>query len=873
MRKRKLTMRTGALCTLCACVLSAALLAPACTENLGLSPAGSGRDLVLGLKMEPATKVAVDDVSGGLAWTAGDEVAVRIFGYTPAEDTYKTAAVDVSSSTVNVELEGDQDIVHYSVYPASARDDNNFGRNNGTDLQVKYAASYAVPSGLSGEALNKWSPVPMVAANTDGGTPPTPKTTLQFYHVGGVLRIKLSNVPPGTTSCTVTLEGMTDITGTFKVEYPGTATANTDVMVTGTGNTVEFTNIPAIPTGEQLWLNVPLPTGDYAALTRVKVTAVAPNPADNKTVAKAVKWNGGMVHAQGRRLSFNFNAQAGELDNVSLSPAGDATLWKDQPYQCVAMACDVNGLFVSGATISWSSSDESVAEVDNAGNVTAKAAGSAVLTATATVGTSTATADYTVYVNEITGLTLSCGATTTLIIGKDKPVTATATYTMNGDPEPPLVDWSVTGPATPAKTVTASGAANTLTVAATATVGSSGTITVSANRYGTGATATCSYKILSSNYLPGAFSISPTEQVYFSRGNLQVNYTNNGGTITREWLFSENQWDIFCPTADELYSLPTPAEGTTVKLSHFGWATAGHENPSSPGGNNAYAYITVQKFFEPYEARPYPISGNSRYGVDLTTWRNILGTGSNLPYRDNNDWNAEIVGGVSPANELRSYCDWGVHFDDNGVGHPDKYDGEWFTMSLAQWKYLFFDRPGARQKASSGRSVFDAQNLGSDWSNNGNGVNGYIILPDDWQQCPAGCTFVTPVPNNGDYQMTTSQGFPANTYDVVAWSMMEAAGAVFLPAAGSRRNRREGGGFENNIPYSQNIVTTQEHPSAAEGSYWTSSIHNASGNSASTIDIYHGRITVGSLTTAGVDSFTGCATGLSVRLVHKVTTP
>ena len=108
MRMRKLTMKARALG---ACVLSAALLASACVEDLGLSPAGSGRDLVLGLEMEPATKVSVDDLSGGLAWTAGDEVAVRILGTAPPENKYLIAAVDAARSTVNVELEGNQDIV------------------------------------------------------------------------------------------------------------------------------------------------------------------------------------------------------------------------------------------------------------------------------------------------------------------------------------------------------------------------------------------------------------------------------------------------------------------------------------------------------------------------------------------------------------------------------------------------------------------------------------------------------------------------------------------------------------------------------------------------------------------------------------------
>ena len=818
-------------------VLSSALLAAGCMEEGGAFGGAGSRERTLDLRMEAATKVSVDDASGVCSWTAGDAVAVRISGTAPEENKYETPAVDASSGTVNVNLEGDQDIAYYSVFPASARVDDHYG-GNGTDLRVKYAPSYALPSGLTGDALNKWSPLPMVAKNTAGST------SLDFYHAGGVLRIKMLNFPSA-TSCTVTLEGMSDITGTYKVSAPGTATATTSLVAgTGDGNTVEFTGIPSIPAGQPLWINLPLPRGDYASLTSVKVEA------GGKAVTKAVKWNGGISHAQGRRLSYDFNARPGELATVNIGSEDPVTLWVGEPHQRTAMACDANGTFISGATISWESSDPSVATVDNGGNVTTQAAGSAVLTATATLGGVSKTAEYTVYVNEITGLSLSCGATTTLIIGKDKPVTATATYTTNGTPEPPLVDWSVTGPATPAKTATASGAANTLTVAATATVGSSGTITVSANRYGTGATATCSYKILSSNYLPGAFSISPTEQVYFSRGNLQVNYTGTSSSSTgyiREWLFSENQWDAFFPLSAELNSLPTPAEGTTVKLSHFGWATAGHKNPNSPDGNNAYAYNTEQQRFEPHEWRSF--STGKYYAVTHSVWRSF-GL-SSLPWNAGNDWKL--------SDDLRKYCDWGIHFDDAGVGYDDKYDGTfWFTLSHAQWKYLLFERPGASQKVAGARIIFESQNV----SQYSGCVNGIIILPDDWQ-LPAGCTFVcsgTAYYDDANQRWTqhSPEGVATNSYDVTAWPLMEAAGAVFLPSINARETPGGGTFNSNGSPY--NFALGSPYYGGVSANYWTSSIGNNSNGSGYFTSQYTGTVYM----STGVAG----SAGHGVRLVH-----
>lgn len=799
---RKLTNMGGK--TLFVMVLSSALLAAGCMEEGGAFGGAGSRERTLALRMEAATKVSVDDASGVCSWTAGDAVAVRISGTAPEENKYETPAVDASSGTVNVNLEGDQDIAYYSVFPASARVDDHYG-GNGTDLRVKYAPSYALPSGLTGDALNKWSPLPMVAKNTAGST------SLDFYHAGGVLRIKMLNFPSA-TSCTVTLQGMEHVTGTYKVSTPGTATATTSLVAgTGDGNTVEFTGIPSIPAGQPLWINLPLPTGDYASLTSVKVEA------GGKAVIKAVKWNGGISHAQGRRLSYDFDARPGELASVNIGSEDPVTLWVGEPHQRTAMACDANGTFISGATISWESSDPSVATVDNGGNVTTKAAGSAVLTATATLDGVSKTAEYTVYVNEITGLSLSCGSTMTLRTGTASSVTATAVYTTNGTPEVPEVNWVVAPStlATLANTTTASGAANTLTGGATG----SGTLTVSipANKYGTNAAlaAMCNLNVKShDNTLPGKFSISPTEQVQFSRGNLQVNYTGTSSTstgYTREWLFSENQWDLFTPTAEELNSMPTPAEGTTVKLSYFGWATAGHKNPSSPD-DGPYGYNTEQHFFEPHHNRSQ-ISDKQTYGA-VTIWYDNE-SGLSMGYTAGNDWKCN--------DDLRLYCDWGIHFDDNGVGHDDKvYRTTWFTLSYAQWKYLFIERAEALQRVSLGRIVFDP----NDVADLKGCVNGMIIVPDDWV-CPAGCTFITGstyVTDNGRQEINVKHGYMLNSYSVENWSLMEASGAVFLPAGGARY-AYPAGTYDNanRQPYSPVFNYDYTRPCFGSGAYHASS--------------------------------------------------
>lgn len=78
------------------------------------------------------------------------------------------------------------------------------------------------------------------------------------------------------------------------------------------------------------------------------------------------------------------------------------------------------------------------------------------------------------------------------------------------------------------------------------------------------------------------------------------------------------------------------------------------------------------------------------------------------------------------------------------------------------------------------------------------GVHGHIILPDAWT-LPAGCTFT---PGIGG-------GWATNTYDETAWTAMENAGAVFLPAAGERDDYDDGVGDVGNF-----------------GGYWSKSLYS-----------------------------------------------
>ena len=60
------------------------------------------------------------------------------------------------------------------------------------------------------------------------------------------------------------------------------------------------------------------------------------------------------------------------------------------------------------------------------------------------------------------------------------------------------------------------------------------------------------------------------------------------------------------------------------------------------------------------------------------------------------------------------------------------------------------------------------------------GVNGLVLLPDNWDMT-VNTDFVL-----GEGGSFASNGFDANQLDAEQWQRMEEAGAVFLPATGTR---------------------------------------------------------------------------------------
>ena len=149
-----------------------------------------------------------------------------------------------------------------------------------------------------------------------------------------------------------------------------------------------------------------------------------------------------------------------------------------------------------------------------------------------------------------------------------------------------------------------------------------------------------------------------------------------------------------------------------------------------------------------------PISGiDSKEGTALADKIDLFG------------WSTSATNfGVSTSTDYDDYSGSFVDWGTNKIGN--NAPNTWRTLTYDQWSYLCWERPNHSELCGVAQV---------------NGVNGLIFLPDNWT-CPAGVSF-----KSGFHSERGVDFYAAyQTFTAAEWSKLEAAGAVFLPAAGSR---------------------------------------------------------------------------------------
>ena len=210
-----------------------------------------------------------------------------------------------------------------------------------------------------------------------------------------------------------------------------------------------------------------------------------------------------------------------------------------------------------------------------------------------------------------------------------------------------------------------------------------------------------------------------------------------------------------------------PSKSFSVSTNSFVYFSPGNLQWSATNGGSTATIHTVAGNgtaagtwrFAPNQ---WDIIGADNYYISATYtgWIDLFGWGtSGSPYNtsSNNSY------GNGYANIAGTNFDWGVY---NSIYNPitqtTNAPGTWRTLTHSEWVYLL----NTRVTPSGIRYAKAAVN----------GIGGIVIVPDNWSTSIY--TLVSPNLSNVAYTI--------NNINATDWANMEAAGCVFLPAAGYR---------------------------------------------------------------------------------------
>ncbi len=268
-------------------------------------------------------------------------------------------------------------------------------------------------------------------------------------------------------------------------------------------------------------------------------------------------------------------------------------------------------------------------------------------------------------------------------------------------------------------------------------------------------------------------------------------------------------------------STPFTAKGYTKSYFSTG---DGHAVAFSAGNLQARTRLAgLGEFVNEWQlasAQTVALKDNNTQAGQNNVWLDLLGYGTSGELSTAQPNTASTSAGNYPSGNIAgSNNDWGVK-----IGNTLKYGSttvtgvSWRTLTRAEWESLI----GRTGKVGLATITIDA-----------NTYKGLVLLPDYDQY--AG---VWTMPEGASFNASVS-GFNANTFNASDWSVLENAGAVFLPVTYYRTGTSVSG--------------------ANEGYYWTST----GGASGAGNPSYALKITSSSVSVVATTRPTGCA----VRLV------
>lgn len=247
-----------------------------------------------------------------------------------------------------------------------------------------------------------------------------------------------------------------------------------------------------------------------------------------------------------------------------------------------------------------------------------------------------------------------------------------------------------------------------------------------------------------------------------------------GNTMTRNFIATPVQTSNFQSAATVFYGLLSGqfdvSASSKVRFAqgNLRYTTTGTHSVNG-GGSDTGAFALSNHQYDFIGSDNANISSPTYTGwIDLFGWGTSgwnSGATCYVPRSTSNDGSEYCPGLDSTNTKNHKNCltgdyanaDWGVY---NAISNAGSTPNYLRCFTYAEYNYLKTHNSGI---ATGSIEV------------GGNVINGMIILPKVWS-LPQGCSFTGGIANN----------FNTNSYTEAQWQLMEAAGAVFLPAAGHR---------------------------------------------------------------------------------------
>ena len=269
------------------------------------------------------------------------------------------------------------------------------------------------------------------------------------------------------------------------------------------------------------------------------------------------------------------------------------------------------------------------------------------------------------------------------------------------------------------------------------------------------------------NYIKALFTTTPSSS-----------YTSNWvSSVASTGIFVKADaatWDVTgnngVPTGWTVYkesAVPLPGEFSISSTKKVKFSKGNLQAVIGGGPTNTYNYSASEWKFAGHQ---YDFIGNAAGNtsfaagttVDLFGWVGYSASWNTYGLCTNKSQYTEYYG-MGAYEALKT--DWG-----SIPSVVSSCGSGWRTLSLDEWNYLF------NQRANASSLYGHCQITTASGT-----VNGILILPDNWTK-PSNCTVT---PGTGSFLRVTYSATAASGTSN-AWVDMESAGAVFLPAAGTR---------------------------------------------------------------------------------------